>query len=135
MHRLGLSETVLLFPEHRAFLGDEPLATTVERLRRGGPEKKLVIEVTSVEAAVAATEAGFDVVQVEKFAPADVGTLVERLRNARRRPEIAVAGGVNSVNAAAYAQAGANILVTSSPYLARPRDVQVRIKPNTKMAP
>ena len=135
MHRLGLSETVLVFPEHRAFLGNEPLATTVERLRRGSPEKKLVIEVTSVEAAVAATVAGFDVVQVEKFAPADVATLVERLRNAQRRAVIAAAGGVNSANAAAYAQAGADVLATSSPYLARPRDVQVRIGSNTMKAP
>jgi molybdenum transport protein len=129
MHRLGLSETVLVFPEHRGFLGEEPLAATVERLRRVGPEKKLVIEVTTVEAAVAAAEAGFDVVQLEKFTPPDVATLVERLRNARRRPVIAVAGGVNSGNAAAYAQAGADVLVTSSPYLAKPRDVQVRIRP------
>jgi molybdenum transport protein len=129
MHRLGLSETVLVFPEHRGFLGEEKLAATVERLRRVGPEKKLVIEVTGVEAAVAAAEAGFDVVQLEKFTPPDVATLVERLRNARRRPVIAVAGGVNSGNAAAYAQAGADVLVTSSPYLAKPRDVQVRIRP------
>jgi molybdenum transport protein len=130
MHRLGLSETVLVFPEHRGFLGEEELAATVERLRRVGPEKKLVIEVTGVEAAVAAAEAGFDVVQLEKFTPPDVATLVERLRNARRRPVIAVAGGVNSGNAAAYAQAGADVLVTSSPYLAKPRDVQVRIRPD-----
>jgi molybdenum transport protein len=129
MHRLGLSETVLVFPEHRGFLGEEPLAATVERLRRVGPEKKLVIEVTSVEAAVAAADAGFDVVQLEKFAPPDVATLVERLRSARRRPVVAVAGGVHSGNAAAYAQAGADVLVTSSPYLAKPRDVQVRIRP------
>ncbi|MGZ5873865.1 MAG: ModD protein [Bradyrhizobium sp.] len=129
MHRLGLSETVLVFPEHRGFLGEEKLAATVERLQRVGPEKKLVIEVTGVEAAVAAAEAGFDVVQLEKFTPPDVATLAERLRNARRRPVIAVAGGVNSGNAAAYAQAGADVLVTSSPYLAKPRDVQVRIRP------
>ncbi len=130
MHRLDLSETVLVFPEHRGFLGEEKLAATVERLRRVGPEKKLVIEVTSVEAAIAAAEAGFDVVQLEKFAPPDVATLVERLRSARPRPVVAVAGGVNSGNAAAYAQAGADVLVTSSPYLAKPRDVQVRIRPD-----
>jgi len=47
MHRLGLSETVLVFPEHRGFLGDEPLAETVQRLRSAAPEKKLVIEVTT----------------------------------------------------------------------------------------
>jgi molybdenum transport protein len=130
MHRLGLSETVLVFPEHRGFLGEEPLAATVERLRRIGPEKKLVIEVTTVEAAVAAAEAGFDVIQLEKFAPPDVAALVERLASARRRPVVAVAGGVNSANAAAYAGTGADVLVTSSPYLAKPRDVQVRIRPD-----
>ena len=130
MHRLGLSETVLVFPEHRGFLGEEKLAATVERLRRVGPEKKLVIEVTTVEAAVAAAEAGFDVVQLEKFTPPDVATLVERLRSARRRPVVAAAGGVNSGNAAAYAQAGADVLVTSSPHMAKPRDVQVRIRPS-----
>jgi molybdenum transport protein len=129
MHRLGLSETVLVFPEHRAFLGSEPLAATVTRLRRASPEKKLVIEVTSVEAAIAAADAGFDVVQAEKFAPPDVATLVARLSGARRRPVIAIAGGVNAANAAAYARAGAEVLVTSAPYLGKPRDVQVRIHP------
>jgi molybdenum transport protein len=42
---------------------------------------------------------------------------------------IAAAGGINAGNVGAYALAGANIVVTSSPYLARPRDVQVRIGP------
>jgi len=129
MHRLGLSETVLVFPEHRSFLRDEPLAATAQRLRRSCPEKKLVIEVTTIEAAIAAADAGFDVVQLEKFAPSDVAALVERLAGAPRRPAVAVAGGVNSTNAAAYARSGADVLVTSSPYLAKPRDVQVRICP------
>lgn len=38
-------------------------------------------------------------------------------------------GGIHAGNVGAYALAGANIVVTSSPYLARPRDVQVRIGP------
>jgi len=125
MHRLGLSETVLVFPEHRIFLG-EPLQDTVRRLRRSAPEKKLVIEVAKVEDGVAAAAAGFDVVQAEKFTPADIAALAERLTSARQRPLIAAAGGVSPDNAAAYAKAGAGILVTSWPYLARPRDVQVR---------
>jgi molybdenum transport protein len=127
MHRLGLSETVLVFPEHRAFLGDEPLTATVQRLRRAAPEKKLIIEVNTVEAALLAAEAGFDVIQAEKFSPPDIATLVGRLAGARGRPVIAAAGGVHAENAAAFAQAGADVLVTSSPYLARPRDVQVQI--------
>ncbi|WP_315768818.1 MULTISPECIES: ModD protein [unclassified Bradyrhizobium] len=137
MHRLGLSETVLVFPEHRAFLGDAPLADVAERLRRSAPEKRLVIEVTTVEQAVAAAVAGFDVIQAEKFSPAEIAALTERIAISAalpRRPIIAAAGGVNAQNAAAYAAAGADVLVTSAPYLARPCDVQVRISPASAAA-
>ena len=131
MHRLGLSESVLVFPEHRAFLGFEPLGEMVARLRRAAPEKKLVIEATSLDDALAACVAGFDVVQAEKFTPAELASLVSELARVARRPLIAAAGGVTIENAAAYARAGADILVTSMPYFARPRDVTVRINPTT----
>lgn len=137
MHRLGLSETVLVFPEHRAFLGDAPLADVAERLRRSAPEKRLVIEVTTVEQAFAAAVAGFDVIQAEKFPPAEIAALTERIAISAalpRRPIIAAAGGVNAQNAAAYAAAGADVLVTSAPYLACPCDVQVRISPASAAA-
>jgi len=131
MHRLGLSETVLVFPEHCAFLGEQSLAGAVERLRRAVPEKRLVIEVTTLEAAVEAATAGFDVIQAEKFAPVEISSLVARMASmgsVRSRPVlVAAAGGINAANVAAFAQAGADVVVTSSPYLARPRDVQVRI--------
>lgn len=130
MHRLGLSETVLVFPEHRVFLGDLPLFQAVERLRRAAPEKKLVIEVKTADAALAAAVAGFDVIQAEKFSPVEIAALVKRIASmayTRARPIIAAAGGVNAANAAAYAEAGADVLVTSSPYQAKQKDVEVRI--------
>lgn len=129
MHRLGLSETVLVFPQHRTFLDGVPLADTVARIRRSAPEKKLVIEVMSIDEAVMAADAGFDVIQAEKFPPQEIAALVARLQG-RPRPVIAATGGVHAGNAAAYAQAGADVLVTSSPYHGRPRDVQVRITPS-----
>lgn len=132
MHRLGLSETVLVFPEHRAFLGKEPFVGLVERLRRVAPEKRLVVEVDTLEAAIVAASVGFDVIQAEKFTPAQVALLVARMAAiGRSRPVVAVAGGIHAGNVAAYAQAGADVVVTSSPYLARPRDVQVWIGPSS----
>lgn len=128
MHRLGLSETILVFPEHLAVSGDTNLAGVVLRLRQAAPEKKLVIEVKSVEEAVAAAEAGFDVIQAEKFSPLEISRLVARLPKPPRRPTVAAAGGINASNAAEYAAAGADVLVTSAPYTARPRDVQVRMR-------
>ena len=44
-------------------------------------------------------------------------------------PLLAAAGGIHAGNAGAYAEAGADLLVTSSPYWAPPRDVQVRFAP------
>ena len=83
--------------------------------------------------AIAAAEAGFDVIQAEKFSPQQVAELIEALSAAAsQRPLIAAAGGITADNAASYARAGADILVTSAPYLARPRDVQVRFSPAAK---
>ena len=130
MHRLGLSETVLLFPEHRVFLGNLSLAEVAAQLRRAVPEKRLTIEVTTLEQAVVAAVAGFDVIQAEKFSPDQIAALVQRMNavaSVSARPLIAAAGGINAANAAAYATAGADVLVTSAPYVSRPRDVQVQI--------
>jgi molybdenum transport protein len=73
---------VLGFPSTSPF--DEPLAETVARPRRAAPEKKLVIEATSIADAMAAAAAGFDVVQAEKMSPQQVGELVAALGGGRR---------------------------------------------------
>jgi molybdenum transport protein len=130
MHRLGLSETILVFPEHLAFVGDVPLDRIAALLRMQAPEKKLVIEACGLDEAIRAAQAGFDVIQAEKFTPEDIARLKERLAPMAKRPAIAAAGGVNSRNGADYARAGADILVTSAPYAAAPRDVSVRFQPD-----
>ncbi|MDD3764717.1 MAG: ModD protein [Nevskiales bacterium] len=131
MHRLGLAETVLIFPEHRRFLDDgDTLADAILRCRRVAPERGIVVEVTDEADAVAAIEAGADVLQLEKFTPvavARVRTVVDG--GSGRRPRVAAAGGIHAGNAADYAAAGAEILVTSRPYAAAPRDVAVELRP------
>ncbi|MBU1235541.1 MAG: ModD protein [Gammaproteobacteria bacterium] len=122
VHRLGLSETLLVFAEHRMFLDETPGQTTV-RLKRRQPEKKVVVEVGSVAEARLWAEAGADVLQLEKFSPEQIAE--SRAAMADFRVVLAAAGGVNAGNAAAYVQAGADLLVTSAPYSAPPRDVQV----------
>lgn len=126
-HRLGLSETVLVFPEHRAFLAGEGLADSLARLRAVCPEKKLVVEVTTPAEAEEAALAGADVIQLEKFSPADTAHVVSRVAGIAPAAKIAAAGGINARNAADYAATGAHVLVTSAPYLAPPMDVAVTI--------
>src|SRR5208283_2168643 len=97
------------------------------RLRRRAPEKKLTMEAASVDEARQAIEAGFDVVQLEKFAIPAVAEVAAFARARAPQAVIAAAGGVNASNAAAYVRAGAGLIVTSAPYSAPPRDVKVTI--------
>jgi molybdenum transport protein len=130
MHRLGLSETILLFPEHLTFCPAESLDAVAARLRKGAPEKKLVMEARDLDEALAAAQAHIDVIQAEKFTPDAIARLAGILSARSGRPLIAAAGGVNKTNAADYARAGADILVTSAPYSAGPRDVSVSFAAN-----
>jgi molybdenum transport protein len=123
-HRLGLSDSILLFPEHRVFLGAD-LAGAVARLRRLAPEKKVVAEAATLDDGLALAEAGVDVLQLEKFPPERVAEMAARLAERGLRPLLAAAGGIDGGNAEAYVRAGAKVLVTSSPYWAKPAEVQV----------
>jgi len=127
-HRLGLSETILIFAEHRAFLPGATPKEMVAKVKAMVAEKKIVVEVGSIEEAQLWAEAGADVIQTEKFPPADVETLCRYLKQLPVKPHVAAAGGVNVSNASTYVNAGADILVTSSPYWAKPCDVAVRIE-------
>ena len=126
MHRLGLSETVLVFPEHRAFLDSEP-AAWLAALKTRAPERKIVVETDDVADAVTLARAGADVLQLEKLSVAGVAEAAAAVRAVAPAVVIAAAGGIDETNAADYARAGAGVLVTSAPFCARPSDVQVTL--------
>ena len=130
VHRLGLAESVMLFAEHRQFFDDpRDLAAIIATVRRHAPEQAVMIEVATVEEALAAAKAFADVIQLEKFSPDEIHQVVSGIsRRPDGRPVIAAAGGINPGNAAGYAASGADVLVTSSPYYARPADIQVRFQ-------
>jgi molybdenum transport protein len=127
-HRLGLSDSVLVFDEHRALLGGGVgLPEQFARLKIIAPERRLAAEADSIDEAVMLAKAGAEIVQVDKMAPEQVARVHAALSQMSPRPLLAAAGGVNASNAAAYAAAGADLLVTSAPYYAPARDVKVRI--------
>lgn len=129
MHRLGLSETILVFPEHRAFVADGDLASLAARLKAVAPEKKCVIEVLSVDEGVEAARAGFDVIQTEKFRPDQVRDLARTIADVAPHIILAAAGGITPDNAGDYVRAGADLLVSSWPYTAVPADISVILAP------
>lgn len=134
MHRLGLSESLLVFPEHLLFLAEAERAAALAALRRAQPEKRLVVEVGSAEAALAAARAGAEVLQLERFTPEALASLRAELDALGLRPRLAPAGGVNASNAVAYARAGADLLVSSAPYWAAPADVKVGFEQRARTA-
>lgn len=129
MHRLGLSESLLVFPEHRALLSAGELPARLAAVRAGQPEKRLVVEVGDLDEAVAMARLGADVLQLERFRPDEVAVLKARLRAEGLSARLAPAGGVNLRNALDYALAGADLLVSSAPFFAPPADVKVHIGP------
>jgi molybdenum transport protein len=78
---------------------------------------------------VSVAEAGADIVQLDKASPEDVARLRRYCEGRTPRPLVAAAGGINAANAADYARAGADVIVTSAPYTARPLDVKVIMEP------
>ena len=124
MHRLGLSESLLLFYEHRLYLKEIP-SVTVARLKRAEPERKLVVEVADITEAMVWANAGAEVLQLEKFTPIAVAECRTALDRAGLPTVLAAAGGIHADNASEYVLAGADLLVTSAPYTAPPKDVKV----------
>jgi molybdenum transport protein len=87
-----------------------------------------VVEADTLAEALAIADAGADVVQIDKASPADVAGLRRHCEGRMPRPLVAAAGGINAGNAADYVRAGADVIVTSAPYTARPLDVKVIIE-------
>ena len=85
----------------------------------------IVVEAGSVDEAVLFANSGADCVQLDHMAPEQVAEAVRAIAALDRRLPIAATGGIHAGNAAAYAAAGADVLVTSAPYAAPPIDVKV----------
>ena len=130
VHRAGLSETILVFAQHRAFLPGLDAAQLVARAKAHSPEKFVLIEAESADDALAAARAGADGVQLDKMSPEQLCALVPQLRALQPRLTINAAGGIRPDNAAAFAASGVDVLVTSSLYNAKAADFGAKMQAN-----
>ncbi|MBN2529577.1 MAG: ModD protein [Deltaproteobacteria bacterium] len=127
-HRTGLSDTVLIFKEHLLFLGGyEQLARTVERVRAQHRERMVVVEAHTELEALAVAQSGAHFVQIDKMPPPGFAKCARECKKVNPNVGVIAAGGINAQNARAYAEAGAEVLVTSWMYAASPADVKVTI--------
>jgi molybdenum transport protein len=127
-HRLGLSESVLVFRQHTVFCGGlERFLQTVNGMKKRTPEHKIIVEAESAEEALTIAAAGVDVVQLDKLMPEALSLLVQQLHNVAPGVTISAAGGITMENAATYAATGVDMLVLSSVYFGKPSDIAVSI--------
>lgn len=129
-HRLGLSESVLIFRYHQVFSKSQKgFWSTIDQVREKIPGKKVTIEVENADEALIAARAGIDIIQFDKMPSSDLREIIKDVRKVNPAIKIAAAGGVTEANAAEYAATGADILVMSSVYSGKFSDIGVRIFP------
>lgn len=126
IHRIGLSESILIFDQHRVFASKDIL-DRIARIHRTDPERKITVEASTVSEALSFARAGANIVQCERFVCSDISTLKQKLLEHQLPTLISAAGGINVDNAEQYAAAGADFLVTSWPYFGRPMDIKMVI--------
>ncbi|MDR1944233.1 MAG: ModD protein [Synergistaceae bacterium] len=131
-HRLGLSDSILVFDQHRVFTGgSEGFIQMIRKMAARFPERKIAVEASDPDEAFAFASAGADAVQCERFSSEELCGLVRRLRDANLDVKILAAGGINADNAYDYAASGVDVLVTSWVYFGKPEDIKMKftVKP------
>ena len=129
VHRMGLSDSILVFDQHREFTGGcEGFVGIAQDIVRSFPEKKLMAEANSLDEAIEFARAGVAVVQCERFAPEELAGCIPIMRGLNPDIKISAAGGINADNAAEYAATGVDILVTSWPYFGKPEDIKMKFR-------
>lgn len=127
-HRLGLSESILVFKQHTAFMGGlEEFLKVIPALRVKAHEKKIIVEAENVAEAVRLATFGVDVIQVDKLQPDQIAALVREIHAINPVVKVSAAGGINENNIVEYAASGVDIIVLSSVYFGKPADIGVSI--------
>ncbi|SDB03519.1 ModD protein [Eubacterium oxidoreducens] len=127
-HRLGLSETILIFDQHIHLLGGfDNLLQKLPQLKNNCCEKKILIEASDSAKALAALRAGADGIQLEKLSPDEINKISSVIREQFPNAILLAAGGIRPDNISQYATLDIDGIVTTSLYSAAPIDVGVKI--------
>ncbi len=112
-HRVGPFDQVLVKDNHLALFGGERgIALVVRAARQAAPPgTRVEVEVVTGDGALAAQDAGADIILLDNFAPADLARATRAVRErARSRgvaaPELEASGGVTLETVRAFAEAG-----------------------------
>lgn len=106
-HRKDLSDEVLIKDNHLALIGIEE---AVKRGMKANPGKAVEVEVSSLEDATRAAEAGAGILLLDNLSAKEARSVIDGLKKKglRKRVVIELSGGINSENIEDYAKTGAD---------------------------
>ncbi|MFO7657634.1 MAG: ModD protein [Bacteroidales bacterium] len=130
IHRLGLSESILIFKNHYSFLASlDNLEKRLKSQKKVTGTRTVSVEARTQEDALKIANAKVDIIQLTDFDPDSITNLKKELLKIHPAIKIAAAGHITIDNVKAYAVCGADILVTSWPYFGSPASIQSIITP------
>lgn len=128
-HRLGLSETILIFKQHINFIGGiDGLLKKLPDIKSECCEKRIIVEADSIELAHKLCQVGVDGIQFDKIPLKDLQPACDMLKLEYPGVVLLAAGGINETNISDYAQLHIDGIVTTSLYNAKPIDIGVKIE-------
>ncbi|NWF66993.1 MAG: ModD protein, partial [Campylobacterales bacterium] len=127
-HRLGVSETILIFLEHMNIYGGvEKILHEFSEIKSRAVEKKVAIELKSSEYAIKFAEKGVDIIQFDKLEIDELNKITPILKEINQDIKILSAGGINLQNIEHHVKSGVDGVVLSAVYFAKPIDIKVEI--------
>jgi nicotinate-nucleotide pyrophosphorylase (carboxylating) len=108
-HRYGLYDAALIKDNHIALVD---IADAVKKVRKANPQKKIEVEVSSLDNATTAIEAGADIIMLDNFTAKEAKNVIDVLKekSIRERVKIEISGGIDEENIDEYARAGADYI-------------------------
>ncbi len=131
-HRLGLSETILIFQQHLEFIGGlDNLENAIKNSKHKAYEKKIILETENYDDSIKALKYDFiSGLQLDKLSHEEVSEIVAEKNKVNKSLIIIAAGGINLSNVEYYAASMADVIVSSCFFHAPPMDIKAVIKEN-----
>jgi nicotinate-nucleotide pyrophosphorylase (carboxylating) len=110
-HRMGLDDMVLIKDNHIFF--SESVEKSVKLARQNvGSSLRVECEVTTLDSAIAAINAGADIIMLDNFSPSDVSRTIKEItkKGIRKRAKLEVSGGISLQNVKSYAKSRPDII-------------------------
>lgn len=130
-HRLGLSDSILIFKEHQKFFPEKTtLADQIASMKHLTSGKKVLVDsrsARSLESVPQLARAGADIIQFHNTPAKELKPIVRELRRDFPKLGIFINGFIDLHNVKEYVDIDIDTIVTSSPYYAPPLDMIVDI--------